>query len=83
VETPRPKLPRALSSMRGYNTPGNKDSPVGDSLRPQTSLTPMDRLGNVITDEGRLRVLVAEAEEEARIDLKARDRATRFAPPWY
>jgi hypothetical protein len=72
----------ALYRLGGCNTPGNKDLPVGDSLRPQESLTPIDR-GEIVTDVRRLRVAFAEADEEARIDLMARDRGTRYAPPWY
>jgi hypothetical protein len=83
VEVIRRNVPHALTCLADFNAQGNKDTPVQDSMRPQASLTPIARLGNVITDEGQLRVLFAEADEAARIDLKARDRATRFAPPWY
>jgi hypothetical protein len=82
VEVTRRKVPHALACLDNFNAQGNKDAPVQDSLRPQTSITPMYR-GQLITDENELRVLYAEADEAARIDLKARDRGTRFAPPWY
>jgi hypothetical protein len=82
VEVPLRKVPRALSCLDNFNAQGTKDTTVQDSLRPQTSITPMYR-DQLITDEKELRVLFAEADEAARIDIKARDRATRFAPPWY